>query len=202
LIGLISRLVNQKGLDLISNIANELLNMDLQFVVLGSGEGQYENLFRELSTRSNNIRATIGFDAKLAERIYSGCDMFLMPSRFEPCGLGQLIALRYGTIPIVRATGGLADTVQEYNLEQQSHFANSTCSQRAKIGSPQGGTAADGFVFENYNSDELLDTIKRAIEAYKNKKEWQKLVKKAMKADYSCENSANKYIYLYNDMVK
>jgi starch synthase len=172
-IGLVSRLVNQKGLDLIAGVADELLKTDLQLIVLGSGDWYYENMFRELSARSDNIRATVGFHSALAERIYSGCDMFLMPSRFEPCGLGQLISLRYGTIPIVRATGGLADTVNESN----------------------------GFVFNNYNCEELMGAIKKALEVYKNKKEWLKLIKTAMKADHSWEKSANKYIAIYNELT-
>jgi starch synthase len=179
LIGLVSRLVDQKGLDLLAEISGELTKMDLQFIVLGTGDWYYENLFKELTAKSNNIRATIGFDSKLAERIYSGCDMFLMPSRFEPCGLGQLISLRYGTIPIVRKTGGLADTVFEYTQD-----------------------SGNGFVFEQYSSSELLNAMKRALDAYKNKKEWTKLVKRAMKMDFSSQNSANKYISFYKEILK
>lgn len=179
LIGLVSRLVDQKGLDLIAGIADELKKMNLQFVVLGSGDERYENLFKELSENTENIKAAIGYNAQLAERIYAGCDMFLMPSRFEPCGLGQLISLKYGTIPIVRKTGGLADTVLDYDCQAS------------------GDEQPNGFVFEDYDAQELLKTIERATYIYKDVEEWDNLVKSAMSYDYSWNNSAVKYLELY-----
>ena len=176
LIGLISRLVDQKGLDLIAGIAENIKNMDLQLAVLGTGQEKYELLFKDLTTTSDNIKAVIGFNGNLAKKIYAGCDMFLMPSRFEPCGLGQLIALKYGTIPIVRKTGGLADTVIDYNLDEKN---------------------GNGFVFEDYDSCVLFNAISRALNAYKNEQEWAHITNRAMRFDFSWEKSADKYVDLY-----
>ncbi len=137
LIGIVSRLADQKGLDLVAEAAWQMLERPVQFIILGTGDPRYENLFRDLEGRyPSRFKAYIGFDANLAQRIYAGSDLFLMPSRFEPCGLGQLISLRYGTIPLVRATGGLADTVEDY-----------------------GTGAGDGFVFHDYDAGALLHTL-------------------------------------------
>jgi starch synthase len=179
LIGIVSRLVDQKGFDLVARIADEFIEMDIQMIVLGSGQKEYEELFENLSKNSKNIRASIGFDAQVAQRIYAGCDMFLMPSKFEPCGLGQLIALKYGTIPIVRATGGLADTVVDRHDDGKEVNSN-------------------GFTFKDYDSGELLMAVKKAVKFYHDKKEWNKLVKTAMEYDFSWEKSAKSYIALYN----
>lgn len=181
LIGIISRLVDQKGFDLIAQIADELKTLNIQIVVLGQGQEKYEQLFENLNDNSENIRATIGFDANMAKRIYAGCDMFLMPSKFEPCGLGQMIALNFGTVPIVRATGGLSDTIIDLK-DSVSH--------------------ANGFVFEDYSAEELLDTIKRAAALFNNKSEWTRIIKNAMSSNFSWEKSANRYLLVYGKAVE
>jgi starch synthase len=176
LIAMISRLVPQKGLDLIRQVENELKYLDADFVFLGSGDKDYENLLIWHSNNSNNIRSYIGYKADLANLIYAGSDFFLMPSAFEPCGLSQLIAMRYGCLPIVRATGGLDNTVVGYPLD------NST-----------------GFKFWNYDANGFLNTIRWAMDTFKDKKAWNKLVKNAMSQDFSWQVSAQKYIWLYED---
>jgi len=170
IIGLVSRLVDQKGLDLIGNIIHDLMKEDLQFVVLGTGDPRYEALFRNIGAEyPHKAGVRIMFDAVLAQKIYAGSDMFLMPSRFEPCGLGQLISMRYGTIPIVRKTGGLADTVED----------NTT-----------------GFVFTDYSASGLLNTITRALTEFR-KPNWDRLIKTAMARDFSWGYSASVYLGLY-----
>lgn len=182
-IGLISRLVDQKGLDLIAEIFEDLMTKDVQFVLLGSGDRYYEKFFKDMAKHfPDKIGVYIGFNAALAQQIYAGCDMFLMPSRFEPCGLGQLISLRYGTIPIVRATGGLADTVSNYD----------PFSKRG-----------NGFVFKEYVAEKLLDAIERALYVYRDRKDlWTDLVKKALESDFSWENSAKEYVELYHTAIE
>lgn len=182
LAGVVTRLSYQKGLDLISNILPELVGMGVQFVLLGTGDRYYENLFRELEgTFPNNIRAKITFDDSLARRIYAGADMFLMPSRYEPCGLTQLIAMRYGSIPIVRRTGGLADTVEEYDITTGR------------------GT---GFCFQDSNPNALLATIKKALNLFYDKGTWKQIIINAMKADFSWERSAKEYLELYREAIR
>lgn len=177
LIAIISRLVEQKGIDLLKAAENELRNLDADIIVLGTGEKRYEDFFVWLSYNSPNVRARIEYSAELCNKIYAGADMFLMPSRFEPCGLSQLIALKYGTVPIVRATGGLDNTVNAYPNE-----------------------GSDGFKFYNYNAQEMLGSIQYAIETYKNKQEWNKLIKNAMNADFSWTKSAKKYKEVYESL--
>lgn len=174
LIAIISRLVEQKGIDLLKAVENDLMQLDADFIILGTGEKRYEDFFTWLSFNSKNIRARIEYRADLGNKIYAGADMFLMPSRFEPCGLSQLMAMKYGTIPIVRATGGLDDTVIGYPNEN-----------------------ATGFKFRNYNAHEMLDSIKQAIEVYKNKATWNNIIKNAMDADFSWIHSAKKYKEIY-----
>ena len=166
MIGIVSRLTDQKGFDLIAYIMNELCQDDIQLVVLGTGEERYENMFRHFDWKySDKVSANIYYSDDLSHKIYASCDAFLMPSLFEPCGLSQLMALRYGTIPIVRETGGLKDTVAPYNEYESS------------------GT---GFSFSNYNAHEMLNTIRYAEQIYYDKKrEWNKLVDRAMAADFS-----------------
>lgn len=182
-LGLVSRLVDQKGLDLIAKIMADLMELDIQFVLLGSGDPYYEDLFRSFNqTYKGKMTAVIGFNTVLAQRIYAGTDIFLMPSRFEPCGLGQLISMRYGTIPVVRATGGLADTVNDYN--------------------PVTG-AGNGFVFSEYNGRALYDAISRALKLYtQNPGAWRRLVRTAMEIDYSWARSAMEYLQLYREAIK
>jgi starch synthase len=180
-IGLISRLYDQKGLDLIANIMWGLMRLNLQLVVLGAGESRYEEMFRA-AARDNpqKVAATIGFKPVLAQHIYAGSDMFLMPSRFEPCGLGQLISLRYGTIPIVRATGGLADTIDDWDPVQQT---------------------GNGFVFSAYDHWDLYAQVVRALETFRQPQLWQRLQANAMATDVSWANSAEKYVRLYRTAV-
>jgi starch synthase len=176
-ISMVSRLTDQKGLDLILEIIDELASKDVQMIFLGTGDESLEIKLKEASEKHpTKIAARIEFDATLAQKIYASSDLFFMPSRFEPCGLGQMISMRYGTVPIVRATGGLKDSVQNYN--------------------PQSGTGT-GFVFQNYKSDELLAVTKKSLKIYKDKESWKKLVENCMNQDFSWAQSAKKYIELY-----
>jgi len=181
LIGLISRLADQKGLDLIRAGASKLMNLGVQFVLLGTGDAKYEKFFTRLESKyPAQVKANIGFDATLAQQIYAGSDMFLMPSRFEPCGLGQMISLRYGTIPIVRATGGLADTIVDYREDDPN---------------------SNGFVFREYAPGDLLKTVKRAVAAYQDKANWDRLVRTALASDFSWRASGGTYVDFYRDAI-
>lgn len=178
LIGLVSRLVDQKGLDIVLAAMDRLMEMDTQLIVLGTGSAHYEKEFREISLRHpSRVAVFIGFNGILAQRIYAGADMFLMPSRFEPCGLGQLISLRYGTIPVVRAVGGLADTIFDYD--------------------PETGMG-NGFSFKDYSAEALVRTVERAVKAYSDETRWQRLVESAMDLDFSWSRSAAEYMDLYD----
>jgi len=178
LAGMVGRLVEQKGVDLVHAIVGDLVAMGIQLIVLGSGEKRYHDMLMELNDRYGDmVSINIGYSDTLAARIYGGCDLFLMPSRYEPCGLGQMIALRYGTIPVVRATGGLADTVVEYNPETKE---------------------GNGFLFKDFKPGEFLKAIQRARNVYEQREEWLALVKKAMTCDFSWGASAKKYLELYN----
>ena len=178
LIAMISRLVPQKGLDLIRQVENELKYMDADFVFLGSGDKDYENLLIWLSNNTDNIRSYIGYKSDLANLIYAGSDFFLMPSAFEPCGLSQLIAMRYGTLPIVRATGGLDNTVVGYPLD------NST-----------------GFKFWDYDGWAMKAAIECAMYVYKDKYTLNAMRNSAMSADFSWEKSSKEYLKLYRELV-
>ncbi|MDF2544482.1 MAG: hypothetical protein K0S47_4200 [Herbinix sp.] len=180
MIGLISRLVDQKGLDLIAHVLGDILRYPVQLVVLGSGSEKYERLFQDaVNQYPGKVSANIRFDNTLAHRIYAGADLFLMPSLFEPCGLGQMISMRYGTLPIVRETGGLLDTVNAYNEYTGE---------------------GNGFRFHNYNAHEMLFTIERALHLYQNKEVWSKLQYAAMSSDYSWQVSACRYMDLYQSL--
>lgn len=180
-IGMISRLADQKGFDILAGIIEELVNLKLQLVILGTGDAAYHNLLEKLEEKyPHKVSINLKFDNKLAHLIYAGSDLFLMPSRYEPCGLGQLISFKYGTVPIVRATGGLADTVKNYN--------------------PKTGTG-NGFVFSEYSSKLLLATVKNAIEIFKNKRIWAKLIINGMNMDFSWNTSAKKYVDLYQKAI-
>lgn len=175
--GLVSRLVEQKGLDLITQISEDMMREDLQFVILGQGDPRYEAMFRLLKKcYPEKVGVHIGFDAPLAQRVYAGSDLFLMPSRFEPCGLGQLISLRYGTIPIVRLTGGLADTIIDYDSDEQH---------------------GNGFIFVRYEAAELMNAIQRGLKLYQNRDQWLQLVKYVMGLDFSWQKSAMEYASMY-----
>ncbi len=182
LVGMVSRLFDQKGLDLVQAALPELLAAGaFQMVLLGTGAERYERFFADLARRfPDRFAAYLTFDAALAERIYAGADLFLMPSRFEPCGLGQLIALRYGTVPLVRATGGLVDTVADLD-ERGDH-----------------GT---GFVFREYTPEALRRTLLRASEVFRQPEVWQGLVRRGMQRDLSWTASAKQYERLYADAV-
>ena len=182
MIGLISRLTDQKGLDLVAYMMDEMCNDNIQFVVVGTGEERYENMFRHFAWKyPEKVSANIYYSDELAHRVYASSDAFLMPSLFEPCGLSQLIALRYGTIPIVRETGGLKDTVEPYNEFESS------------------GT---GFSFTNYNAHEMLACIRNAERIYYDRKrEWNKMIDRAMAADFSWHKSALKYQEMYDWLV-
>ena len=177
MIGLVSRLTHQKGCDLIINIIDRLLQKDIQFVILGTGDYLYEETFRNLQYRyPDKVSANIRFDDGLAHKIYASADMFMMPSLFEPCGLGQLIALRYGTVPIVRETGGLKDTVVPYN---------------------QYNGVGNGFGFKNYSSNDLMYVTEYALELFRNKGVWRHIVEQAMDSDNSWDKAAREYAWLY-----
>lgn len=180
-IGIISRLTDQKGLDLIDRVMNEICSEDLQFVVLGTGEYRYEQMFCYYQEAyPQKVSANIFYSEKLSKMMYAGCDAILMPSLFEPCGLCQLMALRYGTVPIVRETGGLKDTVEAYN-------------EITKTG--------NGFSFTNYNAHDMLYTIQYAIRTYQNHRDdWNRIVKRGMLKDYSWKHSAKIYEKLYDAM--
>ena len=182
LIGIVSRLTDQKGFDLIAYIMDELCQDAVQIVVLGTGEERYENMFRHFAWKyPGKVSANIYYSEAMSHKIYAACDAFLMPSLFEPCGLSQLMALRYGTVPIVRETGGLKDTVWPYNEYD--------------------GTGT-GFSFANYNAHEMLDCIRYAKYIYYNKKrEWNKIVDRGMAADFSWQTSAGKYQELYDWLI-
>ena len=180
-IGMVSRLTNQKGFDLVRETLDKLLyENDVQVILLGSGDWQYESFFKEVQTRyPQKFSNYIGFVPDLARKIYAGSDMFLMPSKSEPCGLSQMVALRYGSIPIVRETGGLKDSVMD-----------------------SGDGTGNGFTFGSYNSGDMYYTIQRALDGYSNKKGWQILVKRALECDNSWGNSANQYIRMYKALIK
>lgn len=183
LFGLIGRLVDQKGIDLVLNCLKEMARMPLQFTLLGSGDTSIQVRLQDFARLyPDKISITIGYDENLAHQIEAGSDMFLMPSRFEPCGLNQMYSQRYGTLPIVRKTGGLADTVVD-----------------ALPDSIQDGTAS-GFVFSEAVPGALMETIKRALVLHANKPLWQKLQRNAMGKDFSWENSANQYLALYREI--
>ena len=182
MIGLVSRLTHQKGCDLIIKILDDLVKENVQIVILGTGDYIYEESFKSFSDiYIDKISANIRFSNELAHKIYAASDMFFMPSLFEPCGLGQLIALRYGSIPIVRETGGLKDTVIPYNEFDET---------------------GNGFGFRNYYHEELLNITKYAISIFKNKDKWTNIVKNAMEANNSWEKSAKEYLELYEELME
>ena len=182
MIGLISRLTDQKGLDLVNYAIDRIVDDYTQLVVIGTGDPQYENMFRHYAWKyGDRVSANICYSDELAHKLYAAADAFLMPSRFEPCGLTQLISFRYGTVPIVRETGGLKDTVKPYNEYEST------------------GT---GFSFTNYNAHEMLSTIRYAEHIYYDKKrEWNKMVDRAMAKDFSWSNSARQYEEMYNWLI-
>ena len=179
LIGMVTRLVSHKGIDLITRVFEEMLKADVQFAILGSGEHEFESFFNSMRDKyPEKVSIYLGFNAQLAHRIYAGADMFLMPSQSEPCGLAQMVALRYGTIPIVRETGGLNDTVFD-----------------------SGDGKGNGFTFKSYNAHDMLNTVWRALSGYSDKKGWAILRERAMDCNNSWSTSANQYINLYKEII-
>ena len=179
LIGMVGRLSNQKGLDLVDYVIADIMRQDVQLVVLGMGEGRYFNLFSWAESEyKGRVAARFTMDHALSHRIYAGADLFLMPSQFEPCGLSQMIAMRYGTVPIVREVGGLRDSIQD-----------------------NGSGEGNGFTFRNYDATDMLACIKRAIAAYWQRDDWQALIKRAMECDNSWGHSATEYINLYREVI-
>ena len=183
LVAIVSRLVEPKGMDLIVRMMDEILQHEhIQLVVLGTGEKRYEDWFKGLAWRfPKEVSTNIYFSNELAHRIYASADIFLMPSNYEPCGIGQLIALRYGTIPVVRLTGGLRDTVTQYDKYTGK---------------------GNGFVFENYNAHEMMYSLKRALSAYENYEIWHRIQENAVHSDFSWKNSAKEYEALYEELTK
>ncbi|MBR2431504.1 MAG: glycogen synthase, partial [Clostridia bacterium] len=179
LVVMITRLATAKGIDLVARIIDELLLEDIQFVILGTGEPEYEELFRRLEERYENCKALIKFDRVISKKMYAAADIFVMPSKSEPCGLAQMIACSYGTVPVVRAVGGLYDSIKPYGFDGEN-----------------------GFTFDNYNAHELLFTLKKAIDLYNNKKAWDDLVMKAKRSDFSWNVSAGKYMRIYNKLME
>ncbi len=183
LFGLVSRLVDQKGIDLLMPILDDVIHYsNAKFILMGSGDSLYEDFFRRMEAQyPDRFKCYIGYSDSVAQKIYAGCDIFLMPSKFEPCGLGQMIAMRYGTLPLVRETGGLKDTVEPFNT-----YTNE-------------GT---GFSFTNFNATELKDVMFLALNTYNdNKDAWNTLVKQAMEKDYSWSSSAAKYLDIYKKIM-
>jgi starch synthase len=180
-IGMISRLAEQKGFDILAEAMERIMAMNVQMVLLGTGDPKYHKMFEKFAKKyPSKLSVNLRFDEPLAHLIEAGSDMFLMPSRYEPCGLNQIYSLRYGTIPIVRFTGGLADTIQDYD--------------------PETGRG-NGFVFRDYNAEALVEAIQRALNVYQDRTTWTKLVRNAMRQDFSWSVSAKKYIALYKKII-
>lgn len=178
-IGIVSRLVKHKGIELIRSVFEEIIRSGMKFAILGSGEKIYEDFFFEMAKRyPERVSMTTGFFPELSHKIYAGADMFLMPSQTEPCGLAQMISMRYGTPPIVRETGGLRDTVRD-----------------------NGGENGNGFTFKTYNADDMLDAVYRAKRDYENKSRWNELVVRSMNCDFSWNNSADGYIRVFEELI-
>ncbi len=182
LLGFVARLVDHKGLDILIPVFEQLAKQEVQLVLLGTGDEKYHHVLRDLAKKNRKwLGVHILFDSKMAKKIYAGSDIFLFPSYYEPCGLGQIIALRYGAIPVVRAVGGLADTIQEFDPATQQ---------------------GNGFRFEEYTSDALAEALTRAIGLYKQEKIWKALMRNAMASDFSWTASAKKYIQLYESVKR
>jgi len=180
-LGMVTRLVDQKGVDLLAHVMEEILELDVQLVILGTGERNYEEMLQYFVAKyPEKLAVKLEFSDELAHQIYAGADMFLMPSRFEPCGISQMIAMHYGTVPIVRETGGLKDTVMNYN-------------ELTGVG--------NGFNFVNYNAHELLYGVQRAVRIYQEDKlVWDNIRQNALKVDFSWDRSAKAYLEIYESL--
>jgi starch synthase len=182
LIGMVTRLADQKGLDILTKALPEIMSLGVQLVILGTGDERYHRILSDAASRySKKMRVLLRYDDSLAKNLYAGCDMFLMPSHYEPCGLGQMMALRYGTVPVVRRTGGLTDTVADYN--------------------PKTGRGT-GFLFEEYSAPALIDCLRRALAVYSDRTKWRSLMRNGMKQDFSWERSAKEYVKVYRKAMK
>jgi starch synthase len=182
LIGMVTRLADQKGLDILTKALPEIMSLGVQLVILGTGDAKYHRILSEAAGRySKNMRVLLRYDDALAKNLYAGCDMFLMPSHYEPCGLGQMIAMRYGAVPVVRRTGGLTDTVADYN--------------------PKTGQGT-GFLFKEYSAPALIACLRRALEVYRDGNKWKRLMRNGMKQDFSWERSAEEYVKVYRKAMK
>lgn len=180
IVAMVTRLVGHKGVDLVRHVAQDIIDCGMQFVMLGTGEGAYETFFAQFAARNpGRVGVKLAFVPTIARKIYAGADMFLMPSKSEPCGLSQMVALRYGTVPIVRETGGLRDSIQD-----------------------SGDGQGNGFTFGSYNAHDMLFACQRAREGYANAEGWQQLVTRAMQCDFSWSASAKAYIDMYNEVVQ
>jgi starch synthase len=181
LLGIVSRFAWQKGFELFEPIIEKLLSKNLQLIVLGEGESKYEEFFTKISEKyPDKIAVLVEYNNELAHQITASSDIFLMPSKYEPCGLNQMYSLKYGTVPIVRKTGGLADTVRDVN---------------------EYDVTGNGFTFPDFDPFQFLDTIERALSYFKDKEKWKKIIKVGMNEDFSWNNSAKKYIEIYNKAV-
>ncbi len=181
-IGICSRFASQKGFDLLEQIAGRLAERDVAVVALGTGEPYYEKFFRDFAyANAGRFAVQIRYDEALAHKVEAGSDIFLMPSRFEPCGLNQIYSLKYGTVPVVRATGGLDDTVEEWN---------------------PGLNTGTGFKFERYEAQALLDAIDRALSAFYDKKQWSQLMQNGMAQDFSWDKPAQEYVAVYEEAAR
>ncbi len=181
IIGLISRLYDSKGLDLVQKAFVDLMKMDIQVILLGTGDHKYHSFFEKMASKyPKKFASYLGFNDELAHLIEAGSDLFLMPSKYEPCGLNQMYSLTYGTVPVVRETGGLADTVIKFNEKTEE---------------------GNGFVFKKYDSDEMIKELKRALKLFEDKKTWQKIMRAGMKVDFSWDVSAKRYIELYKTIL-
>ena len=178
LVVMITRLATQKGIDLVLHICEELLSKKINLVILGTGEPEYEAALKNMESNHSNLRALIKFDRVISKRMYASADIFLMPSKSEPCGLAQMICCSYGTVPVVRAVGGLYDSIIPYPDEN-----------------------SNGFRFNNYNAHELLYSVEAALAVYENKSEWEALRKRAINSDFTWQKSAEKYIQIYNNLI-
>jgi len=181
-IGMITRLAEQKGIDLVADSMKEMLDLGVDFVLLGFGDEKYNNIFKDLAKRyKGRVGAKIDFDNALAHKIEAGSDMFLMPSRYEPCGLNQLYSMKYATVPVVRAVGGLDDTVENFNPATRK---------------------GNGFKFKHATKDAVLTAIKKATTLYKDKPSWNALLQNCLSHDFSWSSSAEKYEKLYEKILK
>jgi starch synthase len=181
-------MVDQKGFDLVAAVAEDLPTLDATFVLLGTGERRYEELWRDLAARyPDRIGVQIGFDEGLAHLIEGGADIFLMPSRFEPCGLNQMYSQRYGTAPVVHATGGLYDTVENVTVKRRGRY---------------GRRSGTGFTFDEYTPEAMLTALRRAIEAYADRPSWRRIQKAGMAKDFSWDASARDYVDVYEESIR